>query len=144
MRLKVLEVAIIVQEFMPALDAECGCNRVCQAANGNSLLSQQAVILRGGNCKDRIHRFEKNKLAQRIEHCLERLIVANTLQNLGKYEACDPDTLPADLSIEPAGLPCGPVPEVVDQDRRIDDDHQAAVSRFFFRISSSEANQSSS
>src|SRR3954454_1770878 len=144
MRLKVLEIAIIVQEFMPALNAECGCDRVCQAVNGNSLLSQHAVILRGGNCKNRVHRFEKNKLAQRIEHCLERLIAGDTLKNLGKYEARGPDTLADDLRVETACLPRGAVPEVVDQDRRIDDDHQAAVSRLFLRISSSEANQSSS
>jgi len=119
-----IEVAVAVQERMTLPEAERGDQAVNRFANGATLRTESAVVA-CSRCREIDATCLEDRETPKIaEHASGFLIGREPLENLTDHEVDQSERLSHELLIEPLRLWCRDVVEVVDPDRRINDDHR--------------------
>jgi hypothetical protein len=122
-RFKSIKISIIVQKDMFFFYTKCSDETVNRSSNGETKASQDTVIQGSSPGQSQASYLEEFKLTQLRLHLEESSLAADSLQHLAEGQTCDPDSLSTSILPQPQCLRVSCVPQMIDQHRRINDDH---------------------
>jgi hypothetical protein len=109
---------------MTVKDAKSGNQTADGLADGAPPLTQTPEFSRGLDCQFLATGLEYLELAKFVQDSCERLIASDTLKSLAENQIGQSEALPTKLAIKVVGLFVPQTTQIVDPDRRINDDHR--------------------
>ena len=118
-----IEVAVTMQKRVLLFDAKRGDQDIDGLSRGLSALAQGAIVRCGLDRQRLAHPLKDGELAKLGDDQRGRLLIANPLENLGQNDRREAQPVLIELRFELIGLGVLEAVDVVDPDRRVDDDH---------------------
>jgi|HubBroStandDraft_1064217.scaffolds.fasta_scaffold246626_1 hypothetical protein len=123
-----LEVAVVVKQLVALLNAESGDDAVGGLAYGHSLAPQRAKVLGRTHGKGCSHRFKNRECAKPFLGLKKSSVKADSLKNLAKNQAGEPDMFAIQRQPEPDCLRGDLSVQCIDPDAAVDDHHTVTLS----------------
>lgn len=124
-----IEIPIVVQQVIPALDASGGNHRIEGPANGHAKPSQRSEVLRCLNRDFLSAQLHDRRRSQLSPGVMKIPVVFETRKYLGQNQVTDGQRLVAKQSVESHGLRCDRPLEVIDPRAGVDQDSTVAPHR---------------
>lgn len=122
-----IEIAVSVQERVSVKNAKRGNQAVDSLADGSSLLTEPQEILCCAYRQFLAAGIINLKPAERIQNSRENPFVCDTLKDLAKNEIGQSEPLKAKFAIEVVSFAIRCAAQIVDPNRRVNDDHSTRV-----------------
>jgi hypothetical protein len=112
---------------MSVTNTKCRNQTVDGLADGAPPLTEAPEISSGPDCQFLTTGLEYLEPAKFTQDSCERLLVSDTLKSFAENQVCQSEALPIELAVKVIGFFVPQTAQIVDPDRRINDDHRSLL-----------------